>query len=221
MKNLIVIASFVGCLFICGSYTTRYIKTSGSHPGSTGAPLDLTCAQMGCHTDAPVILNAVNNNTLIFSSVDSSYVPGATYVITVQVQGSAASPTEKFGFEIGVLKDNDSTNVGQFAIIDPTRTQIITHPIGTDLRYSVTHQTSGTASLSTNFCSWTFSWTAPPVNEGKITFWYATICSNNNGMETGDRVYLHKFQIHPNALSSVKEISDDYELKTFFDRDAN
>lgn len=221
MKNLIIIASFVACLLFCASYTTVYKKTSGAHPGSTGAPLDLTCAQAGCHTDAQIILNAVNNNTLIFSSIDSSYIPGATYNITVQVQGSAAAPTAKFGFEIGALKDNDSLNVGQFVITDAVKTQIITHPIGSDLRYSVTHKTAGTPALSTNFAQWTFNWTAPLVNEGKITFWYATNCTNNNGEETGDRIYLHSFQIHPDPAASVKEIADDYELKTFFDLETN
>jgi len=221
MKNLIALSSFVACAIICASYTTAYKKTSGAHPGSTGAPLDLTCAQTGCHTDAQVILNAVNNNTLIFSGIDSSYIPGATYNITVQVQGSASSPTAKFGFEIGVLKDNDSLNVGQFVITDAPRTQIITHPIGSDLRYSVTHKTAGTPALSTNFNRWVFNWTAPLVNEGNITFWYATNCTNNNGEETGDRIYLHSFQIHPNPAASIKEIADEFELKTFFDRESN
>ncbi|MDZ4665359.1 MAG: choice-of-anchor V domain-containing protein [Bacteroidota bacterium] len=221
MKNFIVITSFVACVIVCASYTNKYKKTSGAHPGSTGAPLDLTCAQAGCHTDAQIILNAVNNNTLIFSSIDSSYIPGATYNITVQVSGSAASPTAKFGFEIGVLKDSDSLNIGTFNITDNTRTQIITHPIATDLRYSVTHKTAGTPALSANFNQWTFNWTAPSVNEGDITFWYATNCTNNNGQETGDRIYLHSFQIHPDPASSVKEIADDYELKVFFDGESN
>lgn len=219
MKNKITIISFVACFFMCASYTTLFKKTAGSHPGSTGAPLDLTCAQSGCHTDAQVTLNAVNNNTLIFSTIDSSYVPGATYMMTVQVQASI--PTTKFGFEIGALKDNDSLNVGQFAITDAVRTQIITHPIGTDLRYSVTHKTAGTSAVSTNFSRWIFSWTAPPVNEGKITFWYATNCTNNNGQNTGDKIFLHKFQIHPASLTSVKEIADDYELKAFYDNEVN
>ncbi|MBK6523968.1 MAG: T9SS type A sorting domain-containing protein [Sphingobacteriaceae bacterium] len=221
MKNKILSISFIACLFICASYTTAYKKTSGAHPGSTGAPLDQTCAQLGCHTDAQVILNAVNNNTLIFSSVDSSYIPGATYNITVQVQGSASLPTAKFGFEIGVLKDSDSLNIGQFVITDVARTQIITHSIATDLRYSVTHKTAGTTATATNFNSWVLNWTAPPVNEGNITFWYATNCTNNNGEETGDRIYLHSFQIHPDPAASVKEIADEYELKVFFDRETN
>jgi hypothetical protein len=221
MKNLIALTTFVACAFICASYTSSYKKTSGAHPGSTGAPLDLTCAQAGCHADAQVVTNAVNNNTLIFASPDSSYIPGTTYNVTVQVQGTPAST--KFGFEIGALKDSDSLNVGTFGITDisPIRTQIISHSVGSDLRYSVTHKTAGTSALSTNFNKWTFEWTAPLVNEGTITFWYATNCTNNNGQETGDKIFLHKFQIHPNLSASVKELADDYELKLFFDRESN
>lgn len=223
MKHKLILIAFVICLFVCGSYTTLYKKTAGSHPGSTGAPLDQTCAQSGCHTDAAVIPNAVNNNTLIFQTPDSSYIPGATYNITVQVQGSGASPTTKFGFELVPIKDADSTCVGQLSITDlnPLRTQLLAYTQAAYTRTSVTHKTAGTAAISTNFNRWTFSWTAPPVNEGKITFWYATNCTNNNGLNTGDRIYLHSFQIHPANTTSIKEIANEYELKAFFDNEAS
>ncbi len=221
MKHKLALIAFVICLFVCASYTTLYKKTSGSHPGSTGAPLDQTCAQGGCHTDAAVIPNAVNNNTLIFSMPDSSYVPGGTYNVTVQVKGTGA--TSKFGFELVPLKDSDSTYVGQLDITDlsPLRTQLLSYSQAAYTRTSVTHKTAGAAAISTNFNKWTFSWTAPPVNEGKITFWYATNATNNNGQNTGDRIYLHSFQIHPANTTSIKETADDYELKVFFDNESN
>lgn len=216
-KSIILLCAFVS-VFLLASYTV-YKKTSGSHPGSTGAPLDLTCAQGGCHTTASITYSAVNNNTLTFSSVDSSYVPGQTYSITVKVTGSSP-PNVKFGFELGALKDKDSLNVGQFVITDAVRTQIITHPIGTDLRYSMTHKAAGTPSLSFNYSEWKFNWTAPPTNEGNITFWYATNCTNNNGQNTGDKIFLHSFQIHPKPFASVKEIADEYDLNLYYDKDS-
>lgn len=216
-KHLISVVAFLS-VFLFANYTVY--KTAGSHPGSTGAPLDLTCAKSGCHVDASITLNAVNNNTLTFSSVDSSYVPGQTYSMTVKVKGPVAPVSTKFGFEIGAIKDADSLNVGSFVITNPTRTQIITHPIGNDMRYSVTHKTASTPALSSNYNEWSFNWTAPPTNEGKITFYYATNCTNNNGQNTGDKIYMHTFQIHPSTVTSVKQIADEYDLKLYYDSDA-
>lgn len=216
-KNLISLISFLS-VFVFANYTVY--KTAASHPGSTGAPLDLTCAKAGCHADASVTLNAVNNNTLTFSSIDSSYVPGQTYSMTVKVNGPVSPVSTKFGFEIGAIKDADSLNVGSFVITNSARTQIITHPIGGDMRYSVTHKTASTPALSSNYNEWSFNWTAPPINEGKITFYYATNCTNNNGQNTGDKIFLHTFQIHPSSVTSVKQIADEYDLKLYYDAEA-
>jgi hypothetical protein len=218
-KKYITLFSVVCCVLLLASYTVVK-KTSGAHPGSTGAPGDLTCAQQGCHTGAQVVPNAVFNNTLTFSSVDSSYVPGQVYTMTVEVQGPAFDPSSKFGFELVALKDADSMNVGQFVITDNVRTQLIDHPgPNANLRFSVTHQAAGTPELSPNYNRWVFNWTAPPVNEGNITFWYATNCTNNNNLSSGDKIFLHSFKIHPVPLASVKEVSQEYDLKIFYDQD--
>ncbi|MCE3259472.1 MAG: hypothetical protein K0S12_1113, partial [Bacteroidetes bacterium] len=63
-KKYITLFCVVCCVLLLASYTTAVKKTSGAHPGSTGAPGDLTCAQQGCHTGAQVVPNAVLNNTL-------------------------------------------------------------------------------------------------------------------------------------------------------------
>ena len=219
MKNKIAIICFVTSLFICFSYTSSYKKVAGAHPGSTGAPNDLTCAQTGCHTDAQVITNAVNNNTLIFSSLDSSYLPNQPYTITVQVQGTGINPITRFGFELQPIKDADSTNVGQLTVTNSTRTKIINHTLGTDVRFSMTHKTASTPALSSNYNEWIFNWTSPPTNVGTITFYYATNCTNNNGQSSGDRIYLHKFKIKPAFGVSVKEYADAYNITTFYKSD--
>lgn len=217
-KILITSISFIS-LFLLAAFTI--IKSSGAHPGSTGAPDDLTCAQNGCHQDALVIPNAVNNNTLLFSTPDSSYFPGQPYTITVQVQGSGVNPITRFGFEIQPLRDADSMQAGQFTITQAARTQIISHFAKGAMRYSVTHKTNGTPALSSNYNEWIMTWTAPPVNVGNITFYYATNCTNDNGQNTGDRIYLHKFQIHPNPSVSLKELNDQYQLMSYYVKNSN
>ncbi|MGE0568427.1 MAG: choice-of-anchor V domain-containing protein [Bacteroidia bacterium] len=219
-KNIITLIFTAVSLLLFTNYTV-FRKTAGSHPGSNGAPGDQTCAASGCHADAMITPSAVNNCTLIFSSQDSSYVPGATYNVTVQTKGII--PTSKFGFECVAIKDNGNLNIGQFSITDfnPIRTQIVNYPSGSETRYSVTHTSAGTPALSANFSQWTFDWTAPPVNEGTITFYYATNCTNNDAANTGDAIFLNTFQIHPANTTLVKDLADQYDLQTSFDRSNN
>lgn len=215
-RSIVIFCSF-SCLLILASFSL--IKSSGAHPGSTGAPDDLTCAQSGCHQDAAVIPNAVNNNTLIFSAPDSSYFPGQVYTVTVQVQGSGINPTLKFGFEIQPIRDADSTNAGAFTLTQPARTQTLSHATPHGMKYSVTHTETGNIPVSSNFNQWVMNWTAPATNVGKITFYYATNCTNNNGQNTGDRIYLHKLQIHPNPAISIEERTSSYQLHTYYNRE--
>lgn len=214
-KKLFSILS-LSALVVLGLNLTTY-KTTGSHPGSTGAPLDLTCAQSGCHVDAQVIPNAVTNTTLSFSATDTSYIPGQTYTLTLKAKGLGSNPTTKFGFELVALTDKDSLNAGQFTITETLRTQIINHLQGMDNRASVTHQSSGTPALTTNYSEWTFHWTAPPVNEGAVSFYFAVNCTNDDGNESGDKIYLSSLKVRSPLTSSIKEIAAEYDLKAFYD----
>jgi hypothetical protein len=192
-KKTITLFSVVACVLVMASYTAY--KTSGSHPGSTGAPGDLTCAQSGCHVTASVAQDSGLVNKLLFTSNDTTYTPGTTYTLTLQV---AKSQISKFGFELVALKDSTNTNIGNFTLIESTRTQKINHMAGGgDLRYSMTHKTAGTSTASPGAIQWRMKWTAPPANAGTITFWYASNCTNNNGFNTGDQIFLSHFQIRP------------------------
>jgi hypothetical protein len=187
---LLVTAAIAGAGF-------TVFKTSGAHPGSTGAPGDLTCAQSGCHTDAKVTADDGTVNTLLFSTPDSTYKPGETYTLTLQVQ---LPSIQKFGFELLALKDSTNSNVGTLGALETSRTQLINHfGPSNDLRYSMTHKTAGTMTSTSGAIQWKMKWTAPPADAGTITFWYATNCTNNNGFATGDKLFLSHFTIHPEA----------------------
>jgi len=218
MKNkpTFVAVVLAASTLLFANYTV--LKTAGSHPGSTGAPGDLTCAQTSCHSDAQVVQDPVGINTLLFSSSDSTYIPGQTYTLTLQV---VSSHTSKFGFELTALRDFNNTNTGTLGILEPIRTQLINHTLGTDLRTSVTHETAGTVSLSPGFTEWKMKWTAPSTNAGPITFYYATNCTNNNSLETGDIIYLSSFGIKPALTTNTDKVNlDDINgLTVFFNRD--
>src|SRR5436853_3611337 len=107
MKRLIIFVTTLGALIFMASYTV--LKTSGSHPGSTGAPGDLTCSQFGCHITASVTQDSGLVNKLLFSANDTTYLPGNSYTLTLQVTDSHC---QKFGFELVALKDSTDTNIG-------------------------------------------------------------------------------------------------------------
>lgn len=195
MKKTSLLLLLVASVLVLASYTIY--KSSGSHPGSTGAPGELTCAQLGCHMNANVSQDTGQVNTLLFSSNDTTYTPGASYTLTLQV---TKATVQKFGFELVALKDSTNTNIGSFSILESVRTQLINHVTGGgDLRYSVTHQSAGTNTSSPGAIQWKMKWTAPPTNVGTITFWYTSNCTNNDGQATGDWLFLSHFQIKPFA----------------------
>jgi hypothetical protein len=203
---------------VLGLNLTPY-KTTGAHPGSTGAPSDQTCAQSGCHSDAQVFPNAVNNTTLTFSASDTTYIPGQTYTLTLMAKGSGSIPTTKFGFELVALSDKDSLNAGQFTITETLRTQLVNYFQGMNTRTSVTHQATGTPALSLNYTQWTFAWTAPFLNAGPVTFYFAANVTNDNGTETGDRIYLSSLKVKSPLTTSIKDLAAEYNLAGFYEEE--
>lgn len=216
-KRKIIASVLVSSIFLFANYTV--LKTAGSHPGSTGAPGDLTCSQNGCHKDAQVIQNSVGVNTMLFSSPDSTYIPGHTYTLTLKVHSFS---TSKFGFELTSLRDADNTFSGALGILEPLRTQLISHAVGNDTRISVTHEAAGTASLSNSFTQWQMKWTAPPTNVGPVTLYYATNCTNNNGFETGDTIYVSSFKIKspPTFTTALhSQLINESNVNIFFNKE--
>jgi hypothetical protein len=221
-KRSLVATIFLGCILVCAGYTV--LKTSGAHPGSTGAPGDLTCAQPGCHSNALVELDSGLTNNLLFSGSDTTYTPGNSYTLTLQVSRAAIV---KFGFELVALKDSTNTNIGNFVPLEGTRTQRISHMApGGDLRYSMTHRTAGTSTSTPGAIQWKMRWTAPPANAGTITFWYASNCTNNNGQNTGDQIFLSHFQIRPfvpadtsgndtTVTTGIRQFAPDNDLRAY------
>jgi hypothetical protein len=215
-KKLLVISLFLSLYLLFVNFT--YVKVAGAHPGTTGAPGDFTCSQMGCHS-GPVIQNDTLVNSLIFPTADSTYVPGTTYLVKVKVKNPGIA---RFGFEIVAIEDKTETNTGTFALTEPLRTQIITHSVNTDVRYEVTHIKDGTpATPAPGFNEWSFNWTAPSTDIGTITFYYATNNTNNDGASTGDEIRLSTFRLKPSSSIGINELFNDAETVAAYISDGN
>jgi len=181
------------------------LKSSGMHPSSTGAPGETSCAnaQIGCHSDASITNDNTHIvNTLIYSTADSSYVPGQTYTVTLQAQKPGMT---KVGFGIVALRNSNNTNSGSWGITEAARTHTISGTGGLSSRRYVTHNITGNQTISIGLGQWSFNWTAPATDVGNITFYYATNCTNNSGDEMGDAIFLSSFQIHPYSGNSIHE----------------
>ena len=220
MKTKYIITLAV--LIVCSYITLSSFKTAGAHQESTGAPGEKTCAQPGCHANASVTNDNTNLvNTLTFSSIDSSYVPGQTYTITVQAKKTSIV---KMGFEIVALTTTGNTNTGSWVLTSAASTQIINGSSTglTDRRY-ITHKQPGTTSpyVVSGLGKWTFAWTAPSTAQGNITFYYASNCTNNNGAETGDQLFLSSFTIHPNTGNSITEWLNEEEFQAMLNPASN
>ncbi len=195
-----------------------YKKTAGGHPASTGAPLEQTCAQSGCHSVGTVSVGT-GVNTLQYPVSDSTYIPGTVYTLTVLVQKTGIA---KFGFELCALKDSNNTSIGQLLVTSATRTHTISATVNSSLRKYITHSTGGTpATPSTGSNSWTFKWKAPTTDAGKITFYFATNCTNNNNNDTGDAIFLSSFQIKPKVFTSIDDVIDQKDFFVTHNRSDN
>jgi len=212
-KKILILSATVAIPMLFADFT--YKKVAGPHAGSTGSPGDNTCAKSGCHSGSPVSQNNNIVNQLVFPTLDSTYVPGQTYLVKVKV---AKAGIKRFGFEIQALKDATNRNIGTWGITQSTRTQIISHTVGADTRYSVTHKAAGTPELSLGSGNneWQFNWTAPAINEGNITLYYATNCTNDNQLASGDLIYTNTFKLKPNTGNSISEFINEESFVAFY-----
>lgn len=211
---------YTALLTVAGGIILSGFKTTGAHESSTGAPGEQTCKQSGCHNDASVTNDVGTVNTLTFSSPDSSYVPGSTYTITIKAKKTGIV---KMGFEIVALTTTGNNNAGTWSILDATATHTITGSGSLSSRKYVTHSSAGTTSpyVSSGTGTWKFAWKAPVTDQGKITFYYATNCTNNNGANTGDQLFLSNFTIHPSTGTSITEWLNEEDIIVATDNVSN
>ena len=233
MKKLIVASTaFAALLLIAfGSMTQQADARSKKTPpsGYSGGPGDgpggRTC-WTGCHNNYS---QAFNKSGWITSDIPvTGYVPGATYNITIHNNskgyrhGFEASCQTNAGVFQGTLIGNDSTQV----IVDPTvtskqwiaqmdsmRALSMVPPVSTSLGY----HGNGNASVTFNTKAWTFKWVAPSAGTGDVTFYMATVATNNNNDDhaapyqqtswAGDSVFSSTLPLFENTTLSIGSVT--------------
>lgn len=185
-------------------------KTGG--PGSGGQ----TCGIAGCHT------SGIGTTTGGFevrkrfqpdsNAIVTSYLPDSLY--NVKFVG-AHTTLSKFGFQLEVVKINDSTDAGIFSNLG-AKVQM--------KNVSGRNLLEHTDTISGSQMNVTFVWKAPAKNSGQIRFYAIVNAVNGDGTSANDKAsstvihglaeslntpYLAKessFSIYPNPASAVLNI---------------
>lgn len=170
-------------------------KSSGGHPGTTGAPGDETCARFGCHVDAEVsTVHTANTFFINESPTELTYTPGVSHSIKIRVKDPLG---KRFGYEIVAL-DTNNKSVGIFVLLGiDGRSQLLS----ANSRQYVTHTTKGITPTASGVNEWMVNWTASKSYGGPVTFYYATNATNGDLQNTGDHIYLSSSTVFPKALT--------------------
>lgn len=179
MKIKTIILSIV-TLIIIGITQQLISSPDGAVSGVANDPLSNSANCTSCHTGS-----AYTRNGWITSNIPSSgYVPNTTYTITATM---ICPNRTKFGFEISP-QDSLGTKLGTLIITNSAQTKLV----GSS-KY-ITHTTGGNTGTN-GTKTWTFNWTAPSVNSGKVTFYGSFLGANNNGSTSGDSTFITAYSV--------------------------
>ena len=177
-----LLVAFIGYLLSHNTGTRPVHAFSAGPPaGYTGAPQEEPEACAECHVPPDAGTGRIS------ITAPQTYVPGQTYPITVT--HTNADPTRlRWGFELTVLDNASDEKAGDLQNNDGT-TQVLNNAGPNSARQYIEHTASGTFIGQQNGASWTFNWTAPPIDVGPVTFYAAGNQANNDGNTSGDNIY--------------------------------
>jgi Secretion system C-terminal sorting domain len=186
MKKKFVL--FASAVFLMGTFFAGILTDNGK-AGATGSPGENNCTQ--CH-DSFGANSGTGSVTISSDMTNWEYVPGQTYQISVTV---AQSNIGLFGLGFEALQSSGA-NAG--TLTPGTGTQIKNALIGGNQRANIVHTLNGGA--SSNSHTFNFTWTAPSTNVGVVTFYAAGNAANDNGSDTGDRIYTASQIVNPASV---------------------
>ncbi len=180
--------------------------SGGVAGGKTGAPGEQNCT--ACHTGTPQD-GTTENNLTVLSGVTpiTAYVPGTTYSVALMMTSSPA----KKGFQAtaltssGVMAGTFTGTAGNTAINTASSKSYANH----------------TATSNTNATSlWGWSWTAPSLDMGDITFYVATNKTNSSTTTAGDVIYLSQHVI-TSTLGLVEQTDNQSNFTVGYSQENN
>lgn len=179
MRQIVIL---VAAAVIGGPLAALAFK-EGPYPNVTGGFGEPSCHV--CHLDNPI--NAAGGS-LTLTGVPASYVPDATYNVTVTLTRDGL---RRGGFEIAArfaTGTHKGRQAGSWRPLD-ARVQLIPSRVDTALTF-VQHNLTGSVAAVRGTNAWTIEWTAPAASAGPVQFNAAGNASNNDDSPLGDFIYL-------------------------------
>lgn len=192
MRKLLTITLWISLIFILVSLTPEIIPPCdspvvGDH---SGAPVETNCS--GCHSspvnpDIPDLQFQTGN-------ADSTYQLSKVYTIQISIK---KVNHDKFGFVCTSL-DTLNKAQGTFGVIDAANTR----KFSSGGRSYLSHTPCGADSKDS--IRWTYKWTAPATNKGKIKIYMALLVANHDHGLAGDTTYTRILSLEPNLSTGVE-----------------
>lgn len=152
-------------LLIPGMAIVLMANSAGKTGSFSGSPGDSGNNCTSCHGGGSFGASvSVTTNIPV-----TGYELNTNYTITVNNNSTAT----RHGFQLTAEKNTDNTKVGSFTASGDV--QVVN---------SGTHVTH----TNPNQNSWQFTWTSPATDQGRVTFYVASVAANGNGSFTGDQV---------------------------------
>lgn len=184
------------------------ILSSGAPIGSTGAPNERTCGQVGCHTgdNGADNINTGKGILTLKSKQDlKNIIPGEIYDLTITL---TEDEIDRFGFSLTVL-DESEKSVGQLIVTETQRTQILEGIEMFTNREYITYRNLGTYAEEMGKGEWSFQWKAPETIQGEVTFYLAGVSADGDGTDQGDLVYTLSKKNSDESLLSARSLSSE------------
>jgi len=203
MRTTLTISLWISLILIFVSLKTETIPPCdspvvGDH---SGAPGETNCS--GCHSspvnpDLPDLQFQLENN-------DSTYKFGKTYIVQISIR---KTNHDKFGF---VCTSLDSLNKaqGMFGVIDAANTR----KFSSGGRSYISHTPCGADSKDS--IRWSYKWTAPATNKGKIKIYMAMLVANHDHGLAGDTTYTRILGLEPDLSTDLKNINSFQKVKVY------
>lgn len=151
----------------------------------TGGFGEETCRS--CHFDYDLNMDG---GSLTMDGVPESYEAGKDYEITVTLQ---AEQLEVGGFQM-TARFEDGSQAGEFSWDGDDL--MFTPSVSDEVKY-LQHSASGTQPTKDRDIHWTFTWTAPEQNGGKVVLNIAANSGNYDDSSFGDWIYAKELTLRP------------------------
>lgn len=180
--GLAVTFGFIGFLKIAPESEIVRASVAGPTASHTNAPGEANCTT--CHADFPLNNGAGN---IQIAGVPANYLPNQQIPITFTVNESNAVI---FGFQMTAI-DGLGKKVGDFSFPSqmPEQLQLVYGHVGGNLREYIQHTSNGVIPTVFGTKSWTYTWKAPAIRAGKVSFYATGNGANSDGDTSGDFIY--------------------------------